>query len=113
MGPNRMPGDLQLGQGPGPRINPFGLNYTPEEFYEKQVQEIKHCRLAMLGAFGLYCQCANSGLDIKEQIGGALPMPDYVGKAGYFLPQGIFKNEVYINFMTDEYAFCIQSLNLF
>lgn len=88
-GPNRMPGDLQLGQGPGPRINPFGLNYTPEEFFEKQVQEIKHCRLAMLGAFGLFCQCANSGLDINAQIGGALTVPEYAGKAGYFLPQGI------------------------
>jgi light-harvesting complex I chlorophyll a/b binding protein 1 len=88
-GPDRLPGDLQLGQGPGPRFNPFGLNYTPEEFFEKQTQEIKHCRLAMLGAFGLFCQCANSGVDIKTQIGGALTMPEYTAKAGYFLPEGI------------------------
>jgi len=88
-GPNRMPGDLQLGQGPGPRINPFNLNYTPEEFYEKQVQEIKHCRLAMLGAFGLFCQNANSGVDVVTQLGGALKTPEYTAKAGYFLPAGI------------------------
>jgi hypothetical protein len=65
------------------------LNYTPEQFYEKQVQEIKHCRLAMLGAFGLYCQAANSGLDIKSQIGAALVYPEWYQKAGYFLPEGI------------------------
>jgi len=88
-GPNRLPGDLQLGQGPGDRINPFNLNYSPEEFYEKQVQEIKHCRLAMLGAFGLICQNANSGVDVVSQIGGALKAPEYAAKAGYFLPEGI------------------------
>jgi light-harvesting complex I chlorophyll a/b binding protein 1 len=88
-GASRIPGDLLLGQGPGERVNPFGLNYTPEEFYEKQVQEIKHCRLAMLGAFGLYCQAANSGLDIKSQIGAALTYPEWYQKAGYFLPEGI------------------------
>eukprot|EP00533_Pseudo-nitzschia_delicatissima_P014400 CAMPEP_0197283780 /NCGR_PEP_ID=MMETSP1432-20130617/25100_1 /TAXON_ID=44447 /ORGANISM="Pseudo-nitzschia delicatissima, Strain UNC1205" /LENGTH=255 /DNA_ID=CAMNT_0042750775 /DNA_START=115 /DNA_END=882 /DNA_ORIENTATION=+ len=88
-GPARLPGDLQLGQGPGPRINPFNLDYTPEQFYEKQVQEIKHCRLAMLGVFGLFCQNANSGTDIVSQIGGALKIPEYSAKAGYFLPEGI------------------------
>ncbi|KAL3913183.1 MAG: hypothetical protein SGARI_000782 [Bacillariaceae sp.] len=88
-GASRIPGDLSLGQGPGERFNPFGLNYTPEQFYEKQVQEIKHCRLAMLGAFGLYCQAANSGLDIKSQIGAALTYPEWYQKAGYFIPEGI------------------------
>jgi len=88
-GPNRLPGDLQLGQGPGDRINPFNLDYSPEEFYEKQVQEIKHCRLAMLGVFGLFCQNANSGVDVVSQIGGALKAPEYASKAGYFLPEGI------------------------
>jgi len=88
-GPERLPGDLQLGQGPGERFNPFGLDYTPEQFYEKQTQEIKHCRLAMLGIFGLFCQNANSGTDIVDQIGGALKYPEYTAKAGYFLPQGI------------------------
>jgi light-harvesting complex I chlorophyll a/b binding protein 1 len=88
-GASRLPGDLKLGQGPGERINPFGLNYTPAQFYEKQVQEIKHCRLAMLGVFGLFCQNANSGLDIKSQLGAALVYPDWAGKAGYFFPEGI------------------------
>jgi hypothetical protein len=88
-GASRIPGDLLLGQGPGDRVNPFGLSYTPEEFYEKQVQEIKHCRLAMLGAFGLYCQAANSGLDVKSQLGAALQYPEWYAKAGYFLPEGI------------------------
>jgi len=88
-GPDRLPGDLGLGQGPNERINPFNLDYSPEEFYEKQVQEIKHCRLAMLGAFGLFCQAANSGVDIGTQIGGALVRPEAVAKAGYFLPEGI------------------------
>jgi hypothetical protein len=88
-GASRIPGDLLLGQGPGDRVNPFGLNYSPEEFYEKQVQEIKHCRLAMLGAFGLYCQASNSGLDIKSQLGAALQYPEWYQKAGYFIPEGI------------------------
>jgi len=88
-GPSRMPGDLQLGQGPGPRFNPFNLDYTEEEFFEKQVQEIKHCRLAMLGVFGLFCQNANSGVDIGTQLGGAFVRPEYASKAGYFLPEGI------------------------
>jgi hypothetical protein len=88
-GPNRMPGDLQLGQGPGERFNPFGLDYTEEEFFEKQVQEIKHCRLAMLGVFGLLCQCVNSGVSVSEQLSGAFVAPEYASKAGYFLPEGI------------------------
>merc|ERR1711988_1393320 len=39
-------GDVGLGQG---GFNPFNLNYSPAEYEEKQLQEIKHCRLAMLG----------------------------------------------------------------
>jgi len=88
-GASRMPGDLLLGQGPGDRVNPFGLNYSPAEFYEKQVQEIKHGRLAMLGAFGLFCQASNSGLDIKSQLGAALQYPEWYAKVGYYFPDGI------------------------
>ena len=87
-GSSRLPGDLRLGQGEG-RWNPFGLNYSPEEYEAKQLQEIKHCRLAMLGAVGLWFQAVNSGSDIASQLGGALTSPDYVAKAGYFLPEGI------------------------
>jgi len=87
-GAGRLPGDLRLGQGEG-RWNPFGLDYSPEEYEAKQLQEIKHCRLAMLGSVGLWFQAVNSGTDIASQLGKALAVPEYVGKAGYFLPEGI------------------------
>lgn len=87
-GAGRLPGDLRLGQGEG-RWNPFKFDYSPEEYEEKQTQEIKHCRLAMLGATGLYLQAVYSGTDIGNQLGAALTVPEYVGKAGYFLPEGI------------------------
>merc|ERR1711939_141008 len=37
--PSYVPGDLSLGQGPG-RWNPFGFDYTPEEYAEKQLQVV-------------------------------------------------------------------------
>lgn len=86
-GSSRVPGDIKLGTADG--WNPFNLDYSPEELRVKQTQEIKHCRLAMLGAFGLFCQAANSGKDIAEQIGSAFTSPEYYAKAGYFLPEGI------------------------
>jgi len=85
-GSSRIPGDLKLGQ---TGFNPFNLDYSPEEYREKQVQEIKHCRLAMLGATGLWLQACNSGTDIATQLTTALQAPEYVAKAGYFLPEGI------------------------
>lgn len=87
-GADRLPGDLRLGQGEG-RANPFKLAYTPEEYEEKQLQEIKHCRLAMLGAAGLWLQAVNSGVSIADQLGAAFVAPEYYAKAGYFLPEGI------------------------
>jgi len=60
-------GDLGLGQGEG-RWNPLKLNYTPEQYEEKQLQEIKHCRLAMMGILGLWFQENNSGLGIVDQL---------------------------------------------
>eukprot|EP00980_Cylindrotheca_fusiformis_P030691 scaffold25250_cov122-Cylindrotheca_fusiformis.AAC.2 len=87
-GAQRLPGDLRLGQGEG-RWNPFGLNYSPEEYEAKQLQEIKHGRLAMLGALGLWLQAVYSGTDIASQLGAAFSYPDYVARAGYFLPEGI------------------------
>ena len=86
-GSNRVVGDIGIGY-PG-AYNPFGLNYSPEEYADKQLQEIKHCRLAMLGAFGLICQAANSGTDVVSQLSPAFAAPEYAAKAGYFLPQGI------------------------
>jgi len=82
------PGDLRIGQGEG-RWNPFGLDYAPEAYAEKQLQELKHCRLAMIGVFGLWAQAQASGVGVTEQIGNALIAPDYYAKAGYFLPEGI------------------------
>lgn len=85
-GDNYTPGDLRIGQ---TGWNPFGLEYTPEEYEEKRLQELKHCRLAMLGVFGLWAQALASGQGIVDQIGVSLVAPDYYAKAGYFLPQGI------------------------
>lgn len=87
-GPNYMAGDLRLGQGEG-RWNPFGFDYTPEEYEEKRLQELKHCRLAMIGIFGLWAQASASGKDVVEQLTAGLTTPDYVAKAGYFMPEGI------------------------
>eukprot|EP00519_Triparma_laevis_P002269 CAMPEP_0182499258 /NCGR_PEP_ID=MMETSP1321-20130603/7393_1 /TAXON_ID=91990 /ORGANISM="Bolidomonas sp., Strain RCC1657" /LENGTH=274 /DNA_ID=CAMNT_0024703421 /DNA_START=16 /DNA_END=840 /DNA_ORIENTATION=+ len=87
-GRNFQPGDLRIGQGPN-RYNPFGLNYSPEEYEEKRLQELKHCRLAMIGVFGLAAQANASGMGVLEQLGGGLAIPNYVSKAGYFFPDGI------------------------
>jgi hypothetical protein len=88
-GAKYMAGDSQKwGQGEG-RWNPFGFKYTPKEYAEKQVQEIKHCRLAMVGLLGLVFQANASGVGIVEQLGNALVSPEYATKAGYFLPEGI------------------------
>lgn len=87
-GDNYVLGDSRFGQGDN-RYNPFNFNYTPEEYEEKQLQELNHGRAAMLGVFGLWAQCAKSGLGITEQLGAALTAPDYYAKAGYFIPEGI------------------------
>lgn len=88
-GAKYMAGDSQKwGQGAG-RWNPFGFNYTPAEYAEKQVQEIKHSRLAMIGLLGLIFQANASGVGVVEQLGAALVAPEYASKAGYFLPEGI------------------------
>jgi hypothetical protein len=85
-GSKHIPGDQRFGQG---GYNPFKLNYTPEEYEEKRLQELKHCRLAMLGFYGAYAQANASGVSIAEQLGAALKAPEYYAKAGYFFPEGI------------------------
>lgn len=82
------PGDYGWGQGEG-RWNPFGFNYSPEEYYEKQVQETKHGRLAMIAIVGLYLQASFSGVGVVDQLAPAFTFPEAVKKAGYFLPEGI------------------------
>ena len=87
-GGNHIPGDVRLGQGEG-RWNPFNFNYTPAEYEARQLNELKHGRLAMLGFLGVFFQAMNSHVGVVEQLGGAFAMPEYAAKAGYFLPEGI------------------------
>merc|ERR1712029_1148369 len=87
-GASYQPGDLRIGQGEG-RWNPFGLTYTVEQYEEKRLQELKHCRLAMVGIFGLWAQALASHESVADQLGNALVVPEYYAKAGYFLPEGI------------------------
>merc|ERR1712216_904303 len=78
---------LSLGQGPG-RWNSFGFDYTPEEYAEKQLQEIKHCRLAMLGIIGLAAKSSGAGdVGVLAMLGGG--KPEFVTKAGFYFPEGI------------------------
>jgi Chlorophyll A-B binding protein len=89
-GPNYQAGASQKwGQGGSDFWNPLGLNYTPAEYAEKQLQEIKHARLAMIGLLGLIFQAQASGVGVVDQLSAAFVTPDYVAKAGYFLPEGI------------------------
>eukprot|EP00543_Licmophora_paradoxa_P010162 CAMPEP_0202474336 /NCGR_PEP_ID=MMETSP1360-20130828/92329_1 /ASSEMBLY_ACC=CAM_ASM_000848 /TAXON_ID=515479 /ORGANISM="Licmophora paradoxa, Strain CCMP2313" /LENGTH=254 /DNA_ID=CAMNT_0049101457 /DNA_START=444 /DNA_END=1208 /DNA_ORIENTATION=- len=87
-GSNYVAGDLRIGQGEG-RWNPFGLEYSPEQYEEKKLQELKHCRLAMVGIFGLWAQALASDESVVDQLGAGLVTPAYYAKAGYFLPEGI------------------------
>jgi hypothetical protein len=75
---DKAPGDLGLGQ---TGWNPFGFNYTPEEYFEKQVQEIKHGRLAMFGALGMLLQEKISGVGVVQQLSAAFSFPDAVAVA--------------------------------
>jgi len=86
--PTYMPGDLGLGQGAG-RWNPFGFDYSPEEYYEKQLQEIKHCRLAMLGIAGLAAKSSGTDIGVLQQLGESFTTPEFVSKAGFYFPEGI------------------------
>ena len=88
LGSSYTPGDFGWGQGEG-RFNPFGFDYTPEQYFEKQVQETKHGRLAMIALIGLVAQANASGVGVIDQLAPAFDAPDYYAKAGYFLPQGI------------------------
>jgi hypothetical protein len=87
-GASHIPGDFRWGQGEG-RWNPFGFNYTPDQYEEKQLQELNHCRAAMVGVFGLWAQAVRSGESVVDQLGAGLVSPEYAAKAGYFFPEGI------------------------
>lgn len=89
---DKEPGDLGLGQ---TGFNPFNFNYTEEEYREKQVQEIKHGRLAMVGALGMLLQTAASGKSIPQQLAEAFTFPEErallagPGTLGDFFPPGL------------------------
>lgn len=87
-GASHIPGDLRLGQGEG-RWNPFNFDYSPEKYAERQLNELKHGRLAMIGFLGVYFQACYSGESVVDQLGAAFTAPEYYAKAGYFLPEGI------------------------
>ena len=88
-GPNYKSGAAQKwGQGDG-FFNPFNFNYSPAEYAEKQLQEIKHCRLAMVGLLGLIFQANASGVNVVDQLSASFVYPEYVAKAGYYFPDGI------------------------
>ena len=65
-------GDCGLGQN---GWNPFNFKYDEKEYAEKQLQEIKHGRLAMFGIVGILIQAKKTGLGITEQLDQALAMP--------------------------------------
>jgi len=73
---DKEPGDLGLGQ--FGTYNPFNFNYSEEEYRAKQVQEIKHGRLAMFGALGMLLQSKVSGLGVSEQLAKAFTFPEAV-----------------------------------
>jgi len=81
-------GDLGLGQGEG-RWNPFGFNYSEEEYAEKQLQEVKNGRLAMVAIIGLLLQASVTGKGIVQQLGGSFDVPEAVSKAGNYFPDGV------------------------
>ena len=89
---DKNPGDLGLGQ---TGFNPFGFNYSDEEYFEKQVQEIKHGRLAMFGSLGMLLQAKASGVGVVQQLGDAFSFPDErailngPGVLGDYFPQGL------------------------
>ena len=89
---DKEPGDLGLGQ---TGFNPFNFQYSEEEYFEKQEQEIKHGRLAMFGAIGMMLQTKISGVSINEQLSGAFAYPEARmflegnGALGDYFPQGL------------------------
>ena len=89
---DKEPGDLGLGQ---TGFNPFNFQYTEEEYFEKQEQEIKHGRLAMFAAIGMMLQTKISGVSIVEQLSGAFNYPEARaflegdGALGDYFPQGL------------------------
>jgi len=89
---DKAPGDLGLGQ---TGFNPFNFQYTEEQYFEKQVQEIKHGRLAMFGALGMLLQASASGKGVVQQLATSFSWPDEravlngPGYLGDYFPPGL------------------------
>lgn len=89
---DKAPGDLGLGQ---TGFNPFNFKYSEEEYFEKQVQEIKHGRLAMIGSLGMLLQTSASGKSIPQQLAEAFTFPEErallsgPGTLGDYFPPGL------------------------
>ncbi|KAH8048151.1 hypothetical protein JL721_12016 [Aureococcus anophagefferens] len=71
-------------------LEPLRLfDYTAEEYYEKQLQEIKHSRLAMLGIAGLAAKSSGTDIGVLQQLGESFSRPEFVSKAGFYFPEGV------------------------
>ena len=89
---DKAPGDLGLGQ---TGFNPFNFDYTEEQYREKEVQEIKHGRLAMFGILGMLLQASASDKGVVQQLSEAFSWPDHLaipagpGNLGDYFPPGL------------------------
>jgi hypothetical protein len=81
------PGDQNWGVPGG--WNPFNINYTEEQYQEKELQEIKHARLAMIGAIGALSQNLVTGKGIVQQVSDFFALPEYTQHVPDYFPQGI------------------------
>jgi len=82
-------GDIGLGQKSS--WNPFGFSYSEEEYAEKQLQELKNGRLAMIAAAAFILQNAAAKVGVVQQLSGAFSRPEFATVAGngldkYFVP---------------------------
>lgn len=82
-------GDIGLGQKSS--WNPFNFSYSEAEYAEKQLQELKNGRLAMVAIAAFVLQNAASKVGIVQQLGEAFTIPEFGATAGsgldkYFIP---------------------------
>jgi len=72
--------------------NPIGLGYSEEEYAEKELQEIKHCRLAMLGAIGALSQNLVTGEGVTASFSKAFfEIPEFTSKAAATPAQALLR----------------------
>ncbi|KAH8091278.1 hypothetical protein JL720_6169 [Aureococcus anophagefferens] len=61
---------------------------TAEEYYDKQLQEIKHSRLAMLGIAGLAAKSSGTDIGVLQQLGESFSRPELL-QGRLLLPEGV------------------------